>query len=150
MYPTTVNQVANFFLTKEAMTHKKLQKLTYYAYSWFLALEDRRLFENQFEAWIHGPVCTELYAKYRNFGWQDIPKIESHEIENKSVLEVIENVYESYGHLDGDQLEYLTHQEEPWVEARNGIPSSIACNSKLDDVVIRRFYLYQYEQEQND
>ena len=53
------------------MTHKKLQKLCYYAYSWFIYMEnddieniENRLFEEKFQAWVHGPVNYELYLKY--------------------------------------------------------------------------------------
>ena len=32
--------IANFFLTKSELTPKKIQKLVYYAYSWFIALNN--------------------------------------------------------------------------------------------------------------
>ena len=34
------NVVANYFLTKSELTPKKLQKLVYYSYSWFIALNN--------------------------------------------------------------------------------------------------------------
>lgn len=34
--------VANWFLTKESMTPKKVQKLVYYAYSWYLTLMNEK------------------------------------------------------------------------------------------------------------
>ena len=34
----TIFDVANYFRSKEEMTHKKLQKLVYYAYAWYIAL----------------------------------------------------------------------------------------------------------------
>ena len=59
--------VADFFLSKEAMSPKKLQKLVYFAYAWTVALLNEsaddlhfRLFDAQIEAWIHGPVVPEL------------------------------------------------------------------------------------------
>ena len=36
----SVFDIANWFLTKGQMTHKKLQKLCYYAKAWYLALYD--------------------------------------------------------------------------------------------------------------
>lgn len=36
----TVFDIANYFSSKEDMTHKKLQKLVYYAYAWYIALNN--------------------------------------------------------------------------------------------------------------
>ena len=36
MSEMTVSNVAKWFLSKESMTPKKLQKIVYYAYAWFL------------------------------------------------------------------------------------------------------------------
>lgn len=74
MNKLTVFDVANFFRSKEEMSHKKLQKLVYYAYAWYIALKnenkdnlENKLFYNcHFEAWIHGPVCPKLYIEYSN------------------------------------------------------------------------------------
>ena len=80
----TVDNVADYFLSKESMSPKKLQKLVYYGYAWTIALlndtaEDIhfKLFESDIEAWVHGPVVPELYQKYKDFGWHDIPKVEN-------------------------------------------------------------------------
>ena len=55
--------IAKYFLTKKSLTPKKIQKLVYYAYSWFIALNNQSenqisnfLFNEEPEAWIHGPV----------------------------------------------------------------------------------------------
>ena len=50
----------------------KLQKLVYYAQAWHLALRDVPLFEEDFEAWVHGPVIPALYQEYKKFGWRPI------------------------------------------------------------------------------
>lgn len=73
MNQLTVFDIADGFLAMESVTHKKLQKLCYYAYSWYLTLYDKRLFPHTFEAWIHGPVQPQLYQKYKHTGWQPIP-----------------------------------------------------------------------------
>ena len=41
---TTIYEVAKYFLSLDDMTHKKLQKLCYYAQAWFLALYDTLLY----------------------------------------------------------------------------------------------------------
>ena len=71
----TVFDVAEWFLSKEAMTPKKVQKLCYYYKAWGLALYDTDFLPDAvFQAWVHGPVCPELYRRYKEYGWNDIPK----------------------------------------------------------------------------
>ena len=149
MTRTTIYEVADAFLTMESMTHKKLQKLCYYAYSWHLALKGERLFPNGFEAWIHGPVDPHLYREYKEYGWQAIPAKQQTAV-SVEVYRFLEEVYESYGHLSGDQLEYLTHTEEPWIVARGGLPEYVPCNTPIADDVIQRYYLQLFEEGQND
>lgn len=64
--------------------------------------------------------------------------------------EFLQQVYNSYGHLSGDELEYLTHAEDPWLEARGGLPEYVACTNPIRDEVIRRYYLMVFEKGQND
>ena len=78
----TVDNIADFFLSKESISPKKLQKLVYYSYAWSIALLNDspeniqfKLFESDVEAWVHGPVVPELYRKYKDFGWQEIPQV---------------------------------------------------------------------------
>lgn len=149
---TTVSNIAQTFLSFEPMTHKKLQKLCYYAYSWHLALYGDKLFDDRIEAWIHGPVAPSLYSEYKSHGWKDIPMVNSipEEIIQEDLYEFIEEVFDSYGHLSGDDLEYLTHKEDPWLVARGGLPDSFPSNSRLDDGVIEQYFKKLFEEGQND
>ena len=58
-------QVAEYYLIKDSMTPKKLQKIVYYAYAWFITLMnedahsiDNKLFLEKPEAW---PVDESPY-----------------------------------------------------------------------------------------
>ncbi|ASS76801.1 hypothetical protein CIG75_18885 [Tumebacillus algifaecis] len=132
------------------MTHKKLQKLCYYAYSWYLTLYKDKLINNRFEAWIHGPVDPGLYQEYKSFGWRPIPVVGSAPKFEDDVVSFLEDIWESYGDFTGDELEYLSHQETPWLAARAGLPATAACNTRLRDEVIREYYQRVYEEGQND
>ena len=73
--------IADFFLTKSELTPKKVQKLVYYAYSWFIAINNQSanqieniLFDEIPEAWIHGPVFPSLYLRFKSFNWNEIPR----------------------------------------------------------------------------
>jgi uncharacterized phage-associated protein len=43
----------------------KLQKLLYYCQGWHLAWDGEPLFGEEFEAWLSGPVCRELYELHK-------------------------------------------------------------------------------------
>lgn len=142
-----VFNVADWVLTKESMTPKKLQKMVYYAYAWFLTFfnesEDdlsNRLFNEHFEAWVHGPVCPELYRKYKDHGWQEIPKIKGTVPFNEDVNDIFEQVWDVYGSYTAGQLESISHQEEPWQKARDGCPAYEPCNNIIDDKEIFKCY----------
>ncbi|WP_248891499.1 Panacea domain-containing protein [Bacillus methanolicus] len=148
-----IHDVAQAFLSLDKMTHKKLQKLCYYAYAWYYTLYGQKLFNNSFQAWVHGPVCPELYHKYKDYGWQEIDKVDiiPFAIENNpDIYEFIQEIYESYGHLNGDQLEYLTHMEDPWKEARGNLDDLEPCTTTIKDDVILRYYRRVLEDEQQD
>lgn len=143
----TALDIAHWFINKEDMTPKKVQKLVYYAYSWFLVYfnetEDDiefELFDNNIEAWVHGPVVDEIYQKYKEYGYNPIKKkYEGLEIEEETE-EVLEEVWKKYGHLSADELERLTHKELPWKRARKGLGPLDYTNKRINKKVIFNYY----------
>ena len=133
--------LANAFLSIESMTHKKLQKMCYYAKAWYLAINDRNIIVEPFEAWIHGAVQPELYSKYKAFGFQLITMYI--DTESKLPMEFTDfakEIYASYGELSGDQLEQLNHQEEPWIKARQGLKPWENSNNTINENDMKNFY----------
>ncbi len=146
-----IKELAQWFLTKESMPHKKLQKLCYYAVSWHYALYDGKFVENDsFEAWVHGPVSREIWQEYKDYGWAPIPK----EIEvphfDDDTEEFLEIVYATYGEFSGHQLEMLTHDEDPWKEARSGMEEYEASNNIINPETMKKYYHSIYADSQND
>lgn len=147
----TFEQVANWFLAKgnKDISPKKLQKLVYYAYAWTLTLTNEssddlknKLFEDgKFEAWIHGPVIRRLYAKYANYGFEDIPEKPEKPKFSKDVEDILNQVWEVYGGYSADQLESITHQEEPWQKARKGYSPLENCDNFISDEDIFNYYI---------
>ena len=144
-----VNDIVVFFLSRGNMTPKKLQKLLYYAYAWTLALLNEcaedicfRLFNEKIEAWVHGPVVPSVYMEYKRYGWNDIPMIleNNDDIFSSDVLDVLNQVWEVYGDLSGNELEAISHKEEPWISARKGIPPYATSTEYLSDEVIFRYF----------
>lgn len=136
--------IANWFLTREKMTHKKLQKLCYYSQSWFLALEDKKLIDSDFQAWVHGPVNYLLYNKYRIWGWKKITETALSNALCQETSKFLEDVWETYGALDGDQLEELTHTEAPWKNARQGLGILENSTNIISDNDMKNYYLSIY------
>lgn len=136
----TVFDVANFFRTKENMSNKKLQKLTYYAYAWYIALNNEdanninnRLCENTiFEAWIHGPVCRELYNKIpTDYGMVTKYKGKLNPLIDGEIEKFLNLIYKIFGKYSGDELETMTHQEMPWQNARGTLPPTAPSNKPI-------------------
>ncbi|EGT1937145.1 DUF4065 domain-containing protein, partial [Listeria monocytogenes] len=94
----TAKDLANWFLAKESMTPKKLQKMLYYAYAWTLTLTNEKeddlsnkLFPEKFEAWVHGPVIPEIYHEYKRYGYTNIPKQENTiDLDNKDIESILD------------------------------------------------------------
>lgn len=136
-----VRNVAQYFLSKESMTHKKLEKLCYYVQAWYLANFGVAMMPNRFEAWVHGPVSPDLYAQYKNWGWAQIPRYQDNSILFSELeIDIMDKVYETYGGYTGDELENLTHAELPWQNARKGCSPSEYSRNPISMKDMRDYY----------
>ena len=66
------SHVANFFFERGErdgipITPLKLNKLVYIAYGWVAGAIGQRLFDEEIEAWQHGPVIRSLYDEFKHF-----------------------------------------------------------------------------------
>lgn len=136
-----IENVADWFLSKEPMTHKKLQKLCYYAVAWGWALMGRNVTSNgRFEAWIHGPASPTLYRKYKGHGWNDIPGVAITPKVADDLSELLEAVWVTYGAKSGNELEAISHSEKPWRAARNGLQSDELSTNEISGTAMKDFY----------
>ena len=149
---TTVDNACDYIILRvceaeECTSMLKLQKLLYYCQAWNLAIHNEQLFNEQFQAWIHGPVSRSIYNRFRDskslysqvdesdiqsaFNIQSIPD------RDKSLIDSVLEVYAEY---TGTQLEQLTHNEEPWLKARQYHTPSQRCEEIIDEEVMRSCY----------
>lgn len=137
----SIYEVARYFLGKESMSHKKLQKLCYFAQAWFLANYNVPLVPNRFEAWAHGPVSPDLYSMYRGWGWENIPK-ENCQVQftDCNTAAFLDAVYDTYGDYDADELERITHSERPWTNARVGCAPGAYSRNPIARKDMRDYY----------
>lgn len=123
------------------LTPMQLVKLTYIAHGWSLGLRDRDLFKNRIEAWQYGPVIPDLYHATKAFGRNPIPLESVGDPTQVDVApedkQLLEAVYEKYGHLDGIALSYITHRAgTPWTQVyRPGV-----MHIEIPDALIRNHY----------
>lgn len=137
-----VFDVARYILeTKGRMSTMKLQKLCYYAQAWSLVWDDEPLFDEEFRAWANGPVCHELF--YKTQGQFSVTAEE--EPGNANVLsaeqkDTIDSVLDYYASHDAQWLSRLTHLEDPWNEARIGIPAGVGCDRVISKESMAKYY----------
>lgn len=140
--------VAKYFLSvidveaEEVITPLKLQKMMYYAQGWLLALNNEVFFDEEFQAWVHGPVIPELYYQYKEYGFNTIPKVEKFDstVYNVAQLSVLDMVKFAYGRYDGKYLEELTHGESPWKEARGKCKANEICTRIISRDAMKRYF----------
>lgn len=105
----------------ERINHLKLQKLLYYVQAWHMVYTEQPLFEEDFEAWLHGPVLRNVWNYYKTFSvmFDNLPCDEHYNVDlTEEQQEIIDDVLDEYGERSGYYLECLTHAEGPWQEAR--------------------------------
>ncbi len=100
----------------ETISNLKLQKLLYYTQGFFIAVFDRKLFEEPIEAWQYGPVVREAYLHFKDFGSSSISLQEDVKIINlaQDEDELFKEVMEEYGQFSAVKLMNMTHEESPW------------------------------------
>ncbi len=139
--------VAKYFLCRvdreagDTISALKLQKLVYYAQGWSLVLRNEPLFLEDIQAWAHGPVVYEVWNHYKDYQHTDIPETEPCESDfSEDELEVLEEVWNTYGELSARQLENLTHSEQPWIEARKGLDSGAKSHEVISHETMKSYY----------
>ncbi|MXO72363.1 DUF4065 domain-containing protein [Altererythrobacter buctensis] len=124
----------------EILTNLKLQKLLYYADAWNLALRDEPLFDEEFKAWVHGPVLLSQYHRFKDYRWHPITE----EIEKPAIGDVLagflDEIIEVFGSETAVSLELMTHREAPWIEARGDTPPTEPSTATISKETMKHFY----------
>jgi len=147
----TPNQIADWFLARvdrdagDSITHLKLQKLVYYAQAWALALLGQPLFDEDFQAWAHGPVVRSLFDRFNGSGWDALDRPESAPEIDEETEELLEEVFRVYGEHAAKTLERLTHGEAPWIAARGDCAPEERCTSVISKESMQAFYQSKYQ-----
>jgi len=139
--------IAEYFLNKidpeagESITPLKLQKLVYYAQAWSLSF-NKSLIEEDFQAWVHGPVIPSLYVHFKEYGSSNIQMVYSLDssVFEQEEINILDLVWSVYGKYDAKYLERLTHTEKPWIIARQGMDRNERCTNIISKKEIEEYY----------
>jgi uncharacterized phage-associated protein len=156
----TINDTSDYVVLKlrhggVILNVLKLHKLMYYIQAWHLAFNRGPFFPGRFQAWVHGPVNRELYDRYKDsknmYSPVDLQDIQPGFNPSQTLADQerahIDAVLEVYANFTGDQLEEMTHREEPWLQARAGVAPSARSENHLSEDVMQKFYSARLPQQ---
>jgi uncharacterized phage-associated protein len=135
--------VAKYILEKYGpMTAMKLQKLTYYAKAWGLVWDEEEMFTEEFQAWANGAVAPALYDRHRHL-FIVTPELfpdDNSGALSQSQRDTVDRVLDFYGKYTAQQLSDINHQEDPWKDARGGIPPTARSTSVITPAAMAEYY----------
>lgn len=136
-----VFDVVKYILEKQGpMTTMKLQKIVYYCQAWSVVWDEKPMFAEKIEAWASGPVVRELYDEHK--GMFQISGLEKGNTDNLKLeeKETIDAVLQAYGDKPAQWISDLTHMEQPWNDARKGIPLGENCENEITQASLAEYY----------
>lgn len=134
------------------ISHLKLQKMLFYCDAYHMAYFNEELITDKFEAWMHGPVCRKVWNEFKDVAILNkelkYPEDSSKDkdIEDKySMLtldqqDFIKEVLDCFSSWTAQELEYATHTESPWMEARKGYNEGDKCEVEISKENTKTFY----------
>lgn len=124
------------------LTHMQLHKLLYYAQGWTLVDSDRPLFDDEIQAWRHGPVVSAMYPAFVDYGSNPIAWHEARDDQSLTARDrqQVEYAWRSYGRYSAWRLREMTHIEPPWRDARAGLPDSAKSRAVITDAAMKKFF----------
>lgn len=124
------------------VSNLQLQKLLYIAHMFHLGEKDgKRLINENFEAWRHGPVEPKLYHHCKGFGADAISNIFPWDIEfakDSSYYQTLENTYEALKNTSGGKLIGITHWKKgAWYKVFYGSGDNFFDNSFTNGLFVK-------------
>lgn len=149
----TIKQISDYVIFRckaegdTDLSALKHQKLLYYIQAWHLAFYGKQAFEGDFQAWIHGPVNREIYELYRDrkylYSEMTVEDMVEPDVVTKIDEEIkghVDTILDAYAKFSATELESMTHQEEPWIEARKGYAPNQRCEKVIDPSLMQKYY----------
>lgn len=149
----------------------KLQKILYYSQSWHMVLFGRNntLFADVPQAWVNGPVYPVIFQEYKSkvdgmcdhLHASDFDCKEdglANEASNLALkmnlsneeIEFLDSVVTLYGSKSQNQLIFMTHSEQPWVEQREGLSPFDYSNREISLETMYNYYKARYDKNHKE
>ncbi|MBH8623395.1 MULTISPECIES: Panacea domain-containing protein [Spiroplasma] len=134
--------IVSYLINNHKITEPvKLQKVLYFLYLDYLKQYDEKLFEDEFEAWVYGPVLRKVYYhlryvginfdEYENFKENKYIYTKIAPLEDKKIIKFIDEKIEKYKNKDTFVLVEEAHNTEPWINARKGLERHETSREKI-------------------
>lgn len=144
----------------------KLQKLLYYVQAWYMVFygKENAPFEDKPQAWVNGPVYPEIYQTYKDktanmcdhLKVSDFCEGEPEVAMGKLTeglggldFELLESIILLYGSKSQNDLIFLTHSEQPWVDARKDLRPFDRSNQELSLDTMYEYYKARHDRNRN-
>ncbi|MEO1783455.1 type II toxin-antitoxin system antitoxin SocA domain-containing protein [Thermodesulfobium sp. 4217-1] len=127
----------------EDITPLALQKALYYVQGFYYAFEKRFCFDDDCEAWVHGPVYRDIYNKYSSYKFDPIESIGDFDesVFTTSEKAILDSVIKNFCCYSGNTLERFTHLEEPWLHIRSKLPVGMNSNIIIPKELISGYFI---------
>ncbi len=141
---TEIELIAEYIIAMgKEITPLALQKILYYAQGFYKAFFGKFLFEDDCQAWVHGPVYVNIYEKYKDFKSANILIDINYDIEDIIVdekREILDAIIKYFGYYNGKALEKMSHYETPWINARKGLLLTENSNNIITKEDIKEYF----------
>ena len=141
---TKIDTVINYLLCKcEDITPMALQKSLYYVQGFYFAFMGKFIFEEDCEAWVHGPVFRDIYFKYSAYKFDPIDSCGSVDEILLSVAEkaIVDSIAKNLSCYSGKTLEAFTHIETPWLLTRGDLPATALTDRPIAKQLIGDYFV---------
>lgn len=130
--------------TRKGVNPEKLQRLVFYAQALNFAIHKKPLFNEDFEAWVHGPMSPDIYYKYRKYRNKDIPKQDIKITERLLDNISIKAAWDMYGEYDVVYLQRKVVREIPFKVIRSKYDFWESSNEVIPKALINEYYSRKY------
>lgn len=127
----------------EELTQMKAMKLLYYIQAASLVVTGHRMFKDDIVAWKYGPAVESVHNKYIHqrviVGYVDNQSLNDYrELQSDSqTADILNSIYDIYGHSSAYDLMRQTHSERPWKETKQSeVISDDKIKSYFKDVFV--------------
>jgi uncharacterized phage-associated protein len=119
----------------------KLQKVSFLAQGWYLALYGVPLFRDDFQAWRYGPVNKSVYLEYKHFGKQHINLLVAEPCLPQDVKFFLTEIANTFFPLRDPVLSGMTHKSDsPWTITRVGLLPQDNSDRIIPHDLIKEYY----------